>query len=167
MSILKRFRDRKNGAMQFTVPLPAVENPEIELTVKRMSQAIRNNATIDARGTMRRLGISKPIVPMFVDDPEAKNGKRLHPEWEEYNREFNAWFAYHLVDQGRDHFTNWKALDGQELEKFSKGSFTDFVSFLDIDEKQTLGFSYLIQVGTADKEREESDSKKEQTEPAS
>lgn len=152
--------------MQFVIPFPVV-NPEIELTVKRMPEAVKNNARIDARGTLKRAGVLRPTVSMFVDDPDAEDGKRLHPEWEEYNREFNAWFAYHLADQGRDLFTGWKALDGGEIAPFSKAAFADFVAGLDLEEKQMLGFSYLIEVMKSDQDQEGPAEKNAPTEPAS
>ncbi|WZO97313.1 hypothetical protein EP7_004338 [Isosphaeraceae bacterium EP7] len=160
MSIVDRYRNRDNRPVRYTVPYP-LENPFLEFTVKRMPMAVRNNTNIDVMGTIKRAGIDRPEAP---PNPEDESDP-INKEWKKYQGALNSWHAYHLVDQGRDLFVDWKVLDGGKWPTFSKQAFADFVAEMDIDEKQTLGYCYMIKEKEA--EKEDKDSKKDDSETAS
>ena len=138
-STLERFRERKNKPMELFVKFPLGE-PVIEFTVKRIPQAIMNNALIDVEGTIKRQGIARPSAELEDNDPEKSA----------FNTEFYLWLAYHIVEQGREHFVGWKSLDGSALPTFNKTSFAEFLSILQIGEKKQLGIAYLQAVSDAD-----------------
>lgn len=125
--------------MQFQVRWPLGDAPEIEFTVKRIPPAVMNNVVFEARGALKREGVEPPAAPFQNTDQE------LSDEWQAYVREFNAKKAYYLFDQAKNHFVAWKALkDGVELPPFSQAALVELVSYMTIDEKQALGFGYLL-----------------------
>lgn len=151
-SVLERFRERKNKPMELFVGYP-LDNPVIEFTVRRMPQAVVNNAIIEAEGSLKKQGIQRPSGDLGEKDPAVT----------EYNAEYYMWLSFHIVDQGSEHFIGWKALDGSQLPTFTKASFQDFVSMLLIWERKQLGLAYFQAVAKADEVAE----KKEPTETAS
>lgn len=151
-SVLERFRERKNKPMELFVGYP-LDNPVIEFTVRRMPQAVVNNAIIEAEGSLKRQGIQRPSGDLGEKDPAVV----------EFNAEYYMWLSFHIVEQGREHFIGWKALDGSQLPTFTKASFQDFVSMLLIWERKQLGLAYFQAVAKADEVAE----KKESTETAS
>lgn len=138
--------------MQFAVQWPLGDDPAIEFTVKRIPQAIDNNAIFEARAAMKREGIEPPNdVPMYetVDDVE-----QLTAPWSEYLAEFNAKKAYYLIEQAKQHFVGWKAIkEGIELPPFSQAVFAEFVAQMNISERQMLGLGYVIAEAEDDKKK--------------
>jgi len=112
MSVVERFRSNENLPMVLTLQYPK-DKPVIEFTVKRASQAIKNNAQIEA----------------------WKHGDENFDMWFCYE------LVPQLQMHG--HFTGWKALDGGIMPNFNKDNLRQFLDSLTIDERVMLGLSYL------------------------
>lgn len=141
-SLLQRFRERQNRAQEFTLQYPT-EDPQIELTVRRMPEPFLDNARAEAEGDLRKRGI-----------------KAADPEW---SNEYGAAFAYALVGQlsthAQRHVLGWKAVDGGALPTYSPGSFQGFVETLVMHERVMLGLAYFLLT--------QEDAKKNSPEPTS
>lgn len=155
MSTISNFLGRTNPAMSFQIPWPYSPwdesvKPRIELTVKRVPQAVQNNIIFDARAAMKREGIEPPnhvpqYVTVVVKDEHGNDveERQMTPEWLAYYGEFNLKMAYAFYDQAKNHFAGWKSLeDSKELPPFSQAAMAELVSYMTIAERQGLGLAY-------------------------
>ena len=121
MSTLERIRNRQNRALVLTVCYPR-ENPELELTVKKLPEAFLDNAQFEAEGVLRKRGI-------FSNS-------------EEWNKEYWVIVAYTFAEQIKKHITGWKALDGGQLPQFSPFELDYWFSRLKYIERVELSNAY-------------------------
>lgn len=110
--------------MKFELALLDADKPEMFVVVRRIPQAMLNNAGYAARAYVHKeMGLADTMEP--------------------FKKEETLRYWFELSELVKGHAEGWRAADGGELPAFDRAEFAKFIDGLNVDSRQFVGLAYL------------------------